>query len=139
MTLKIGLYLATIAFLCAGIWYGYTKIEQKGYDRCLAETQAENLKVVIAYADRLVKAEGERDANQTIIDRLTAESHKLQIHIPVCPSTPGVANPDGTAGMASTRIDQYMAEAKSAIDAIGERCAKLNADAIKMNAQLNAP
>ena len=133
MTLKIGLYLAAIAFLCAGIWYGYTKIEQKGYDRCLAETQAENLKVVIAYADRLVKAEGERDANQTIIDRLTAESHKLQIHIPVCPSTPGVANPDGTAGLLSKRVDESFARLQERGTVLFERCEALNADAIKVN------
>jgi hypothetical protein len=134
LTLKIGLYLAAIAFLCAGIWYGYTKIEQKGYDRCLAETQAENLKVVIAYADRLVKAEGERDANQTIIDRLTAESHKLQIHIPVCPSTPGVANPDGTAGLLSKRVDESFARLQERGTVLFERCEALNADAIKVNA-----
>ena len=133
MTLKIGLYLAAIAFLCFGIWYGYTKIEQKGYDRCLLETQAANLKVVIAYADRLVKAEGERDANQTIIDRLTIESHKLQIHIPVCP-TPGVANPDGTAGLLSKRVDESFARLQERGTVLFERCEALNADAIKVNA-----
>src|SRR5574342_757838 len=107
MIQKIGLYLAAIAILCLALWYGYTKIEQKGYDRCLTETQAANLELAIAYANRLTKAEGERDANQVIIDRLA--SQRVQVHFPVCPAKTG-QDSDGTAGILSKRVEQSFAD-----------------------------
>jgi hypothetical protein len=128
---KIGLYLAAVAILCLALWYGYHKIEQKGYDRAQKELQVANLELAIAYANRLTKAEGERDANQTVIDRLAAESHRVQIHIPVCPNA---QNSDGTAGLLSKRVDESFRNLQERGTVLFERCEALNADAIKVNA-----
>jgi hypothetical protein len=133
MISKIGLYLGATVILCFALWYGYHKIEQSGYDRCLTETQAANLKLAIAYADRIVKAEGERDANQTTIDRLVIESRSLHVHFPVCPTT-STENPDGTAGLLSKRVDESFARLQERGTVLFERCEALNADAIKVNA-----
>ncbi len=127
---RIGLYLVAIAILCLAMWYGYAKIKQKGYDKCQNETQAANLDLVTAYANRLTKAEGERDANQVIINRLA--SQRVQVHIPVCPTT-NAQNPDGTAGILSKRVDESFARLQERTTVLFERCEALNADAIKLN------
>jgi hypothetical protein len=129
--MRIGLYLAAIAILCVALWFGYHKIEQSGYDRCLAETQAANLETVIAYANRLTKAEGERDANQTIIDRLATQ--RVQVHFPVCPNT-SAQNSNGTAGILSKRVEQSFADLQTRGRVLFQRCDALNADAIEVNA-----
>lgn len=130
---RIGLYLVAIAILCAAMWYGYTKIEQKGYDRCYAELQAKNLETVIAYANRLTKAEGERDANQVIIDRLA--SQRVQVHFPVCPNTT-TQDSNGTAGILSQRVEQSFEDLQTRGRVLFQRCEALNADAIKVNETL---
>lgn len=130
---RIGMYLAAIAILCAALWFGYHKIEQKGYDRCYAEMQAANLELAVAYAGRIVKAEGERDANQKIIDRLA--SQRVQVHFPVCPNANG-ENSNGTAGIFSKRVDESFDRLQTRGRVLFERCEALNADAIKLNASL---
>lgn len=132
MISKISLYLGATAVLCVALWYGYHKTEQSGYDRCLTETQAANLKLAVAYANQIVKAEGERDANQTIIDRLVIESRSLHVHFPVCPAT-DPQNPDGTAGVLSKRVDESFRNLQERGTVLFERCEALNADAIKLN------
>jgi hypothetical protein len=132
MISKLGIYFVGLLVICAGSWFGYYKIEQKGYDRAQAELQQANLELAIAYANRLTKAEGERDANQVIIDRLA--SQRVQVHFPVCPSTG--QNPDGTAGILSQRVDQIFADFQERGRVLFERCEALNADAIKLNAVL---
>ena len=131
--MTIWLRLAAVAAVIAALWGGYYLIEKHGYDRCLVETQAANLKLAIAYADRIVKAEGERDANQKTIDRLVIESRSLHIHFPVCP-TAGDQNPDGTAGLLSKRVDESFRNLQERGTVLFERCEALNADAIKVNA-----
>jgi len=135
MIQKIGVYLAAIAILCIALWAGYAKIEQKGYDRCYTEMQAANLKLAVAYANRIVQAEEERDANQIIIDRYLAESRRVQVHIPVCP-TSSEENSNGTAGIFSKRVDESFARLQERGTALFERCEALNADAIKINSEL---
>jgi hypothetical protein len=129
--IRIGAYLAAVAVLCVVLWLGYHKIDQGGYNRCLAETKVANLKLALAYANRLTKAEGERDANQVIIDRLA--SQRVQVHFPVCPATTA-PNPDGTAGLLSQRMEQSFADLQTRGRVLFERCEALNADAIKVNA-----
>lgn len=130
---RIEFYLLGVIILCIVLWGGYKYADYHGYQRCLTETQAANLKLAIAYANRIVKAEGERDANQTIIDRLTAESRRVQVHIPVC-SNAGGENSDGTAGVLSKRVDESFRNLQERGTVLFERCEALNADAIKVNA-----
>lgn len=129
---RIEFYLLGVIILCIVLWGGYKYADYHGYQRCLTETQAANLKLAIAYANRIVKAEGERDANQTTIDRLTAESRRVQVHIPVCP-TAGGENSDGTAGVLSKRVDESFRNLQERGTVLFERCEALNADAIKIN------
>lgn len=126
------LRIAAVAGLAAALLFGYNYIEQRGYNRCQTETQAANLKLANAYINRLTKAEEDRDANQTIIDRLVVESHSLHVHFPVCPAT-DPQNPDGTAGLFSKRVDESFRNLQERGTVLFERCEALNADAIKVN------
>lgn len=130
---RIEFYLIGVIILCVVLWGGYRYADYHGYQRCLKETQAANLDLAIAYANQIVKAEGERDANQITIDRLTAESRRVQVHIPVC-SNAGGENSDGTAGVLSKRVNQSFENFRDRITVLFERCEALNADAIKVNA-----
>lgn len=129
--MRIWLYLAAISVLCSVLWYGYHKIEQSGYDRARNELQEANLEVAIAYANKLTEAEGERDANQVIIDRLATE--RVPVHFPVCPNK-GTKDSNGAAGILSRRMEQSFADFQYRVTVLFERCEALNADAIKINA-----
>jgi len=131
MFASIWIKLAGVAVVLAALWFGYEHIKQIGYDQAKAEMQAENLKLALAYADRIVKAEGERDANQTIIDRLA--SQRVQVHFPVC-TTPGTPNQDGTAGILSDRMEQSFVTFQNRVGELLKRCDELNLDAIRVNA-----
>jgi hypothetical protein len=133
MFASIWVKLAGVAVILAALWLGYEHVKQIGYNQAKAEMQEENLKLALAYADRIVKAEGERDANQTIIDRLA--SQRVQVHFPVCPAT-GTANQDGTAGVLFERMDESFAKFQDGVGALLKRCDELNLDAIKVNAVL---
>ena len=132
---RIEFYLIGLIVLCVTLWAGYKYADYQGYQRCLKETQAANLDLAIAYANRIVKAEGERDANQAIIDDLVAKSRRVQIHIPIC-QTAGGENSNGTAGILSQRVDKSFADLQERATVLFERCEALNADAIKMNSSL---
>lgn len=133
MIQRIEFYLVGFLILIVVLYGGYKYVEHKGYERAKQEMQAANLSLALAYADRIVKAEGERDANQIVIDRLTAESRRVQVHIPVCP-TAGGENSNGTAGIFSKRVDESFARLQERGTVLFERCEALNADAIKVNA-----
>ena len=129
---RIEFYLIGLIVLCVTLWAGYKYADYQGYQRCLKETQAANLDLAIAYANRIVKAEGERDANQTIIDDLVAKSRRVQIHIPIC-QTAGGENSNGTAGILSQRVDTAFGKFQDGATELLKRCDELNADAIKVN------
>jgi hypothetical protein len=129
---RIEFYLTGLIILCVVLWGGYKYADYRGYQRCLKEAQAANLNLAIAYANRIVKVEGERDANQITIDRLTAESRRVQVHFPVC-SNAGGENSNGTAGILSKRVDESFRNLQERGTVLFERCEALNADAIKIN------
>lgn len=131
----IWLRIGSVVALIAALWAAYAYIDQRGYDRCKAEMETANLKLVTTYANQLAKAEGERDANQIVIDKLTIESRSLHVHFPVCP-TAGAENSNGTAGILSKRMDESFARLQERGTVLFERCEALNADAIKVNAVL---
>lgn len=123
--------LGLVAALVAAIWFGYDHIKQIGYKQCETELQAKNLELALAYAERIKKAEEQRDKNQAIIDRLA--SQRVQVHFPVCPNT-GSQDSNGTAGVLSQRVEQSFADLQTRGRVLFERCEALNADAIKVNA-----
>lgn len=112
--------------LILGGYFGYGWNEARHVER---ERDA-----LVAYAERVKQGVEQHDKDQKTITNLAADLKRVRIHMPTVCTT---KNPDGTGGMASARIDDYMAEAKRSIDAIGERCAKLNADAIRANTLQN--
>ncbi len=133
MIQRIEIFLIVLVVLLVVGFIGYKYAENKGYQRCQKEMQADELNLAIEYANRIVRAEGERDANQVIIDRLTAESRRVQIHIPACQTTGG-ENSNGTAGILSERVDESFRNLQTRTTVLFQRCEALNADAIKLNA-----
>ena len=117
----IGGCIGILAGLLAGWYFGYGWNEAKH-----VEHERDSL---LAYAERIKQGVEQDDKNKARIAVLTADLNRVRIHIPSCPAK----DSNGTSGMASARIDEYLAEAKRSIDSIGERCARLNADAIRAN------
>lgn len=130
----IWIRLAGVSAVVAALWFGYGYVKHIGYNQAKTEMQAENLKLALAYAQRIVKAEGERDANQTIVDRIHAESRRVQVHFPVCPTTPDTRNQNRAAGLFSDGMDKSFARLQERTTELFKRCEELNLDAIKVNA-----
>lgn len=122
--------LGLVVGLVAALWFGYEHVKQIGYKQCETELQAKNLELALAYAERITKAEEQRDKNQVIIDRLA--SQRVQVHFPVCPNATD-QNSDGTAGVLSQRVEQSFTNLQTRGRVLFERCEALNADAIKLN------
>jgi hypothetical protein len=125
----IGIVAVLLLLMAAARYFDHA-----GYERCRAEMEAQNLKVIAAYNARLNKAEGERDANQNIIDQLNAHARSVRIHIPICPSVAGAEDKNGTAGVLSQRVDESFARLQERTGQLFKRCDELNLDAIKVNA-----
>lgn len=129
--------LAWAAAVFAALLFGYEYVKDIGYNQAKAEMQAENLKLALAYAGRIVKAEGERDANQAIVDRIYAQSRRVPVHLPICPATPDTGNQNGAAGIFSDRVDKSFARLQERGAELFKRCEKLNLDAININAVMH--
>jgi len=130
---RAGIYLIALAGICVALWYVYFTIDRRGFDRCQKEMQQASLDLAVAYANRIVKAEGERDANQAIIDLAAAKSRSVPTHIPTCTDS-SAENQDGKAGILSRRVDESFARLQERGTRLFERCEALNSDAIKVNA-----
>lgn len=131
----MGLYakLGIILALFAALFSAYKYIDYRGYQRAKMEMQQEELELAIAYANRLVEAERERNENKILVDRLSAESRRLRIHLPVCPEGQSADNQNGRAGLFSQRVDESFARLQARGTSLFERCEEINLDAIKIN------
>jgi len=131
-----------------GTWYvtsdHYQKViaEQQVKEDEAARQQLEHLRLLATeHAEKSRQAEEQHAADEITITRLGNQLAGVRIHIPSvsCGAVSGTsqtaADSNGTSGMAAARIDEYLAEAQRAIQDIGQRCAQINIDAIKANAQ----
>lgn len=135
------LILAVLASYYATYRYGrhveFLKQENIRKDAVLKQ-QEENGVIVLAYAKKLTEGMVQREQDQITIDDARAKLRAVKLQVRACRSTlPGTpastADSDGTGGLAAARINEYLDDARRAIDDIGERCARLNADAIRAN------
>lgn len=142
--LQIGAAIALLAFTAWGTW----KLTSDHYTGIMAKAEAEwqagVAKAAQDFIDRIVKAEGERNANQTIIDSLSDHIAGMQpavIRIP-SPRRNGQSpctDQNGESWMALGRINEYTCISRGdrgRITNTYKRCATLNIDAIKMNDSL---
>ena len=127
--IAIGLLLLSLGAL--GSWYHH-RIWQAGYDQHVLETEASTAKGYAAYAAEIVKKGEQNEKNQLTIARLATTARELRLKFPTCTTT-RADDSNGASGVAATRVDEYLDEAKRAIQDIGERCATLNISAIKAN------
>lgn len=100
--------------------------------------QEENGVIVLAYAKKLTEGMVQREQDQITINDARAKLRDVKLQVrtyrSTLPGTPtSTTDSNGTGELAAARINEYLDEAKRAIDDIGERCARLNADAIRVN------
>lgn len=100
--------------------------------------QEENGVIVLAYTKKLTEGMVQREQDQITINDARTKLRAVKLQVRACGSTmPGTSattsDSDGTGELAAARINEYLDEARRAIDDIGERCARLNADAIRAN------
>lgn len=100
--------------------------------------QEENGVIVLAYAKKLTEGMVKREQDEITINDARTKLRAVKLQVRACGSTlPGTpastSDTDGTGELAAARINEYLDEARRAINDIGERCARLNADAIRAN------
>lgn len=111
---------------------------EAGRADAVAKEQANQLAEKAA-KDKIIHDAGEQHAkDQLLINALSSKPNSVRLHLAGGGAMPkagaSTGNSSGTCGVASTRIDEYLAEAQQAINDIGQRCAQLNIDAINANA-----
>lgn len=109
-------------------------------DSAIQAQQEEHRMALLSQSTKIINAGVQHDADQNTITSLRAQLGGVRIHFPTgCPeSKPAITSADsgGSAGVAVKGADDYMADAKRAIDDIGQRCAQLNIDAIRLNSEM---
>lgn len=138
----IGTLAAIISF---GTWYvtsdHYEAVIARHAASDAAAVQTELLrqqKLAAKRAEQTRIAEEQHAKDQLVINRLGTQLAGVQVHLPKCGSAVSGAGQAGTgsngsSGVATARADEYLAETQREIQAIGQRCAQLNIDAIESN------
>ena len=84
-------------------------------------------------------AEEQHAKDQLTINRLGTELSRVRVHLPAigCGAVPGTGQADadsnGENRLAAARADEYLEQARRAIQDIGQRCSQLNIDSIAAN------
>jgi len=92
-------------------------------------------------AEKSRLAEEQHAKDQLVISRLGNELGRVRVHLSAigCGALPGAGqgatDSNGTGRMAAARADEYLEQARRAIQDIGQRCAQLNIDAIASNSR----
>lgn len=110
-------------------------------DKAVQEKLIENQKLADDLQTIRKNAEEQHAKLQLDNNSLSAVLGGVRVHLSVCRNALPKAgatgqNSDGTGGLASERADEYMADAQRQINAIAERCAQLNIDAIQRNSEV---
>ena len=135
------------ALSVGGAWSGYW-IRDKAAKQDMQHAQLENseavriavqmqLDAIIERSKAIQQAEEEHDKNQRIINSFT---DRVRVIVPASSCTVSevtlAADNDTASGVSITRIEAGLAEAQSEIERIGQACAQLNIDAIRLNGQI---
>lgn len=143
--IKIAAALALLAAACYGTWYvtsdHYQKViddNQIAADKAVKAQLLDNQNLQAELLSLRKSAEEDRAKNQLLTNTYAAKLGSVQFHYAGCQralSQAGTAtqDPDGSAGVADQRINTDLANAKRQFDAIVNRCAALNNDAIEAN------
>lgn len=123
---------ALLAIISLSIYGLYFFIENKGYNRAIAEMNAiENTKLQ-EHIEKLKLAGEQHEKDQATITRLANESSRVRVKFPICKSSVE-ENTDGGNGILSDRMEQGFAELQGKVGELMLRCDKLNIDAIESN------
>lgn len=110
----------------------------------IIDQQEETRQGLLAYADRIKTAGGDREKNAIIVRNLSRDLERLRnIHIPIICPVPAAAgtgaDSDGGARLLSGAVDALFARLQSRAGELVERCDTLNIDAIRRNAESQPP
>lgn len=149
LAIKLALILIAAAALIGAGAYGSWYVTSNRYEKILAEEHLqqsdavqnqliENQKVAAAHAAQIKTAEEQHAKDQLTLNNLRNQLGSVRIHIPIGGCTkPGTgqagADPDGTAGILSGRVDAAFADLQAGVDRLTARCDQLNIDAIQAN------
>lgn len=123
---------ASVVAICLAIYGSYSFVENKGYNRAMAEIEAiENAKLK-EHIEKLKQAGEQHEKDQATINRLAGESSRVRVKFPVCKSS-SEENTDGGSGLLSERMEQGFAELQGKAGELMLRCDQLNIDAIEAN------
>lgn len=104
----------------------------------IAKQQAENYEGLVAYAERLVNSEVQRDKNARTVTGLRHKLDGMFANLPTCPlpgTTETGTNSNGGAGAFYEAANRAFGELQKGDNADFERCDTLNVDAIRANTQ----
>lgn len=145
--LKIIAWLLSVAAVL-GVLYGayhygrhVESLEQAVIRDSAIQAQQETHRLaLLSQSAKIINAGVQHDTDQNTITSLRAQLGGVRIHFPTGCSVPKPADTradsGGSAGVAVKGADDYMADAKRAIDDIGQRCAQLNIDAVRLNSEM---
>lgn len=144
IALLIGLAAGSIPawWLTADHYTGKIAKNEVEHQKRIIDQQEESRQGLLAYANRIATAGGEREKNAITVRNLSRELERLRINFPVCPvpaATGTGADIDGGAGLLSDAVDALFARLQGRAGELIERCDTLNIDAIRRNAESQPP
>lgn len=113
--------------------------EHESQQKLVIEQQEKNRLDLVAYAERITKAEVQRDKNAGIVVGLRRRLAGMPVDLPPCPmpgTADGGANNNGGAGLLYDAANRAFRDLQEGDNADLERCDRLNVDAIRANGQL---
>jgi hypothetical protein len=140
--LKVYAYIFGIVLCAIGLWYLHHDGYEAGKDEVQVQWDADKIQrdeaqkqALVAYANRITQAQEQHDHDQALIDQLHDDVKRVHIHLPTCSNAAATGqNPDGTAGLLPSRVDESFARLQERAGRLFARCDQLNIDAIRANA-----
>lgn len=112
--------------------------EHEATQQVVIKQQAENYEGLVAYAERIVNSEVQRDKNYRTVVGLRHKLDGVLANLPACPM-PGTAgtgtDSNGGTGLFYETANRAFGELQKGDNADFERCDSLNVDAIRANTQ----
>lgn len=141
--LAIGLTAGALPtwLVTSNYYQGVIAKEHVKQQKLVIEQQEQNRLDLIAYAERITKAEVQRDKNDSIVVGLRHKLDGMLANLPACPmpgTTDTGTDSNGGAGLFYQEANRAFGELQKGDNADFERCDKLNVDAIRANTQQHA-
>lgn len=126
-------------WLTADHYQGVIAEEHEVMQRNVIEQQQASLVAFEAYIQRGKTAGVEHDKNASIVRNLNRELDRVRVNFPTCAvseATEAGTDTNGTTRILSDSVAALFARLQSRVGELGERCDKLNIDAIRLNAEM---